>query len=195
MSYIPRQSNKQCQNDKVANLKSVPINPILRYLSWYTSNNFVLATQKYPTRIGNSSATIIDHISCSSSIKSFKLLNIQDDMSDHNILVLSITVNSSHKCNEKKTQRQFIDYRALRRHFNDVPFLIQSDDVNFEFRQFHEYLLKAPSSCTKVKTNKLKYTNCYEPWMTKEFLQLCKTKNTLYSAHKKKNAWANFSLI
>jgi len=134
---------------------------VIDYMTWYTSHNFVIATQNHPTRISKSTSTLIDHISCSRFLSSWKLANIMDDLSDHNLLLLLIpTMCIPKNCDQPRSMFR-TDYKALRSYLAVNHFSVKSDNVNLEFQQFHNYLLHAlESSITKVNSKKNKYSTC-----------------------------------
>ena len=156
---------------------------VLNYLSWYTNNNFVMATQTIPTRVSISSESLIDHIVCSKGIHNWNLCNIQDDnLSDHNILLLALPSRRISK--SKYNHKSFINYQTLNLYFRNNPFSVESDDVDKAFDDFHKYLLDAISACSSKRNYKNDYSVSHEPWMNKDYLGLCKAKKALFMALK-----------
>ena len=60
----------------------------IEYLSILDSFGYTLANHKFPTRISDTSSTLLDHIFLSSTINQAHISNISDDLSDHNVLAL-----------------------------------------------------------------------------------------------------------
>ena len=160
----------------------------VNYMSRLCRYSYVFATQSFPTRISLTSASLIDHICCSVSVKSWKLLNIYDDLSDHNLLLLAIKQPAAPKVKKDLACKTIIDYKVLNNYLSITPFNPYHADVNQAFNGFHDYMHKAIASCSFKPRQAQKYSTCYAPWMTRDYLLLCKAKSNLFHSLKLDNS-------
>lgn len=104
--------------------------------------------------------TIIDHVIMNHKNDSFVLSLIEDDISDHNIIILEIN-KERESVNEQRTYTD-IDYKILIEKLSNEAIVIQQFmDINTQYASFLHQLQTKIESATKMgifKANNLSFT-------------------------------------
>ena len=164
-----------------------------RWISGYAnllfSNNFTLLTTR-PTRIGSSSATLIDHIWSNFSEHDLVSGILTTDHSDH----FSPFICSA-RSNVQNTEPVIISYRnfnytekegvqrSLSAKINQVT---DNENIDSHFKSISNILKESMDECFPLKTIKIKQKSAAKPWITDELKALIKQKNKLYSKYIKR---------
>jgi len=130
----------------------------LRYTHTLTSYNYYICNTIFPTRVTSNTSSLIDHIITNRTHISGKISNIDDPLSDHNILILNYE-NSMKKLPNNRSARNLsnahkVNYQKLNSLLKTCKFTHSSEDVNKNYNNFNDFLLNAINSCKfKLKTN------------------------------------------
>lgn len=158
------------------------------YLDILTQNGFKSYINK-PTRVTETTSTIIDHIfvrECRDLNKDrtnveFKPILIKTSLTDHYSVILSVNVISNttkHKL--EKTEQKFINYNQLCNVLENETWanVYNTDDVEIAYNNFNNTLSTHIQNCSKIiKKHSISYK--IKPWMTNGLLNSIKHKDKL----------------
>jgi hypothetical protein len=159
------------------------------YMDCILANDFFVVNnvdESFPTRVSsNGNGTIIDHIISNIKNLKCKVNYIDSDLSDHKALLID---QSFHKIttprNCERSTFRVTNFQQLKQQLLNNPFKIDDDlDANTLAEDFVCHLNSSIDMCSRsnIINNSKQYKN---PWITKELLQLCKTKSHLFKLKK-----------
>ena len=103
---------------------------VIDYTAHIYSLRMNFLTQSLPTRVTDSSSSLIDHFSCSFLMKNCKLFNITDDLSDHDLLLVNIELSHRKHVQTVIKARTLLNYHLPSEYFSVFPFSVQGEDVD-----------------------------------------------------------------
>ena len=125
-----------------------------------------------PTRITKSSATLIDNTFISENLhKSFDSCVLIHDLSDH----LPSLINIHNQTNSTSDYLEFESRPLTKEKISDIKTqlyntdwsVLNQNDVNIAFKEFHNILEKNLDLVTPIKTNRIpSHKIWHEPWIT-----------------------------
>ena len=144
-----------------------------------------------PTRVQNSSATLIDHIWVNfeqpEGLHSHVMFS---GITDHFPTIFHYAMNETCPKKEPITYRQggeandnLFRLALENTNFNDVLYL---EDVNQAFKQFNDIIVNIYNECYPIITKLVPKYNIKNPWITPAIKQSIKKKNKLYKKFVKK---------
>jgi len=105
------------------------------------SYGYFQCNRSIPTRVTAGSATLIDHIYSNDEYREHIVYNVQDDFSDHNVLLLRVKGSKSHVAYGKKTLKKLkVNCDKSISYFKHNPGELDSLDVNVCYEQLENYL-------------------------------------------------------
>jgi hypothetical protein len=157
----------------------------------------------YPTRVTESTATLIDQIFVNDIALKYTVHNVACDISDHNLLIL-IVENSppntlKQKCkrnniekdsNRIETKMENINFRLVNRYFQRNLHSLNETDIDTCYSDLLNYINNGiKSSQVYPEKRKPNHTICNKsntaPWLTSKLLLLIKRKDILFNKTKK----------
>jgi hypothetical protein len=181
--------------DLIKNDNHVPTNEFFNNL---LSHSF-LPTIHNPTRISDSSATLIDNIFINKTQFTYDSAIIYNDISDHFPIAIhleNLTVKRKQIQPNRKT-RSF-DLNSLERfkvaldsfNWTEIDILTEEKkDPSGAYEYFHTRYTALFNSCFPEKTFKLSYKHTpRQPWMTEGLLKSCVRKSRLYKKYCQKKS-------
>ena len=159
------------------------------FLETFLSNSFFPLVSK-PTRITNTSSTLIDNI-FSNVIPHSDSYIILSDISDHYPIFTQFTLSNSIKGRRPRPLRRRVSPESIARlgaslEHADWSNVYNTDDVNTSYNNFLDVLNKEIDACIplqKDKVNNYKITPRL-PWISKSILRCINKKNRLYYKYK-----------
>ena len=144
-----------------------------------------------PTRVSNTSSTLIDHILCNNKDRIFQSGTIPIGVSDHFITFCSRKVPkgyfNSHKTVKIRSMKNHTKQEFIQNLTNsDWSSCFNSSCVNDAWSSFHNIFMTVLNNIAPIKEVRLKQRT--EPWMTSEILELIKARESaLYNFKKHKS--------
>ena len=167
------------------------INTTRNYLDCILANDYYIInkiSKKFPTRISNNgNGTIIDHILCNMNELLCDVIMNNTDLSDHKLLFLNInTKKKPIPQPDKNMVVQIIDYPKLQKFFFNNPFIVNdNEDINNSTESFVKYIDYAITTNSKSIKPNINIKTYNKPWVTEEFIRLCKKKEKFFLLKKK----------
>lgn len=168
-------------------------NETREYLDCVLANNFYILNEVsdyFPTRMSNNTnGTIIDH--ALTNIPHLKCIISYNDieLSDHKLLFLDCELPKyiPKKMSTPNSLVKIIDYIKILTYFQDNAFVIDDTlDMNSLFEHYIDYINTAINKCSSYKNSQPQNSKTFrKPWITKELIQLCKTKEKLFKLKKR----------
>lgn len=148
----------------------------LHYSAILTSYNFALCNKELPTRISQTTATLLDHFFINTDNVSYNLFNIINDLSDHNLLILELysQENDSSRQTGPEVKIQIkLDFTKLNHFFLESVKPTLPNEVNGAYNSINSYVWQGlKTSGTECKKYIPKTGRLINPWITQEFLYL-----------------------
>lgn len=163
-----------------------------QHLDLCLSYGLQLKNTKYPTRETAHSRTLIDHIFTSIGVDGIAS-TIKSDFSDHHILIFTLQVCMPKSKKSTANNMIRINYAKANNYFSENQFVCNTDDANKYYEKFVQYVHKGLEKASYTKAEKGKEVELLAPWVTPEYINLCKRRNTLYNISKRPSASQNAS--
>ena len=152
-------------------------------------NSEMWPTITHPTRVTQTSATLIDNIFISSKLHhQFNSMLILDDISDHlpSLVLLKQTKIKNREPIEFKSRKLTeANFAIIRRSLNQVDWngVLNSNDCNENFNIFSEILEAKIEETAPLRTIRISGKRCFqEPWLTTGIETSGRTCRKLYKA-------------
>ena len=145
----------------------------------------LLPTITKPTRITNSSATLIDNILISRKFQAdFESVIIKDDLSDHLPCLVNLKDFKQNMCDSYITKR-ILNRKAIEKIKTDLSqadwnHILFNKPANEPFHSFHTELMLALNKYAPDKLLKKRLTENKTPWMTKGLKTSIRKSKKLY---------------
>jgi len=162
---------------------------IEKYFDLLTNNKFMpLIT--CPTRIGNSSKTLIDNIFFNQFSNDIKSGNLTVGISDHTPQ-FALIPSSTTTVNKSKQTRKIRDFKNINclkfnQDLNSIDWRMENEDVNLygsNFMNVFNQILDTHAPTKKIKLTKSKIKQKCKPWINNDIIKLIKTKDKLYTRY------------
>ncbi|KAK3915233.1 putative RNA-directed DNA polymerase from transposon BS [Frankliniella fusca] len=179
-SYIFGDFNTDVLKENTANLQLT---------SLMSSFGFTLCNSA-PTRLGSTCETLIDHIYTNNMASNMKIENIQNDLSDHNFLLASISNPKSTTKEAPPRLLKSINTNKLNIYLTEKPFQPNEHyDAESLYQSFVDYVnVGIEESTTEKISRSTEALDDYAPWIDKEYLEMKRShslekeeKNEYYS--------------
>lgn len=145
--------------------------------------NQIPCNNVFPTRVTDSTATLIDHIYVNDTL-TFKTYNIFNDLSDHNLLICDLFIPTMNITNRKRLRsRTPLDNYI--KCINSNPVIVDNNDNSDTIvNKLTNFIVE---NCTKVinQQDKVNYDKQTCPWMTPKLLKLIQLKNKVFAKIKR----------
>lgn len=179
--------------DANINLLNSSQNNVQNYISLLNNHGFVSIINS-PTRITQTSRTLVDHIFIRhASMNLFKCAIFDVGLTDHCLLGLKMNysktcVASNESSSLPSTHKQIVDYDLIKNKLQEETWqeCFLSNDVNFCYNLFYKTLSSiVNSSQLIIKNDKLHKAKSVSPWINPNLLNRLARRKKLYIIHKK----------
>ena len=151
-------------------------------------NSFGLSLcSKIPTRPGDGTNSLIDHVYTNNSTKALQIDNIHNDLSDHNFLLVSLETNNVSPGEGSPSHTSSVNPKLLNGYLASNKFTIEEAwDAELSYSKFIDYFNKGIELSTvhyhRKDLNRGKYA---APWIDEEYPNRVKREESLFAVKKK----------
>ena len=166
---------------------ATPLADLLKSYGLYLCNRI------FPTRVTKKTSSLLDHMYSNIYELNHVLGTIENDLSDHRILVTNISNSNSQRSTENnlvsnKENVHLIDYNKINLYFECELFNNESDNPEEHYQNLLLHINKALEYSTKVQKRPKSQSKRYKPvapWINSSLLKTIQKRDAIFSKLKK----------